>query len=234
MVFDGIDAYYGDSLVLRGVTFRLGEGCLLGMMGRNGAGKSTCMNVAMGLLKPKKGRIELFGTRITGSPPEDIAAAGVALVPQERRVFKSLTVRENLIVAARKPPWAGPYPWTLQRAYEFFPRLEERQNQVSGALSGGEQQMLAIARALMSNPRVLLMDEPSEGLAPQVVAEVISTVNELKSQGLSIVLVEQSPQLIFGIADEAVILNNGRVAVSGRTADLQNQTQNLNEHLGIF
>jgi len=234
MVFEGVDAYYGDSLVLRGVSFRLGEGCLLGMMGRNGAGKSTCMNVAVGLLKPRKGWVELFGTRISGFAPEDIAALGVALVPQERCIFKSLTVQENLTVAARKPPWGRKCPWTLQRAYKFFPRLQERHSQISGALSGGEQQMLAIARALMSNPRVLLMDEPSEGLAPQIVAEVMSTVTELKSQGLSIVLVEQNPQLVFGIADYVVILNNGRVALSASTTDVKGRDQDLSEHLGIF
>jgi branched-chain amino acid transport system ATP-binding protein len=230
----GIDAFYGDSHVLQQVSFALGEARLLGLLGRNGAGKSTCMNVTVGLLPPRAGEIMLFGERVGRLPPERIAARGVALVPQGRRVFKSLTVRENLSVAARKPAAGGAAPWTVETVFAMFPRLAERRSQVAAYLSGGEQQMLAIGRALMNNPRVLLMDEPSEGLAPQVVAEVMATIRKLKESGLSILLVEQSPKLVFDIADDIVIINSGRVAVTSTAADLKRGNVDLRQHLGVF
>jgi branched-chain amino acid transport system ATP-binding protein len=235
LTLSGIDAYYGDSHVLYGVSFALGEARLLGLLGRNGAGKTTCMNVAMGVLPPRGGSVMVYGTEVTGRPPEMIAARGVALVPQGRRIFKSLSVRENLLVAARAPQ-GGPQhaPWSFERVYEAFPHLEERQHQMAGLLSGGEQQMLAIGRALMSNPRVLLMDEPSEGLAPQIVAEVMATIRRLKQEGLSIILVEQNAKLVFDIADDIVILNSGRVVVAGRASELMSQGIDLHQHLGIY
>ncbi len=230
-----IDAFYGDSHVLQKVSFQLGEGRLLGLLGRNGAGKSTCMNVSVGLLPPRAGSVEVFGTPVTRLAPEMIAARGVALVPQGRRIFKSLTVRENLMVAAHKG-FAGDrhVPWTADTVFAMFPRLAERRGQIAGYLSGGEQQMLAIGRALMANPRVLLMDEPSEGLAPQIVAEVMATIRKLKASGLSIVLVEQSPKLVFDIADDIVILNSGRVAVVSSAAALKADGVDLRQHLGVF
>jgi branched-chain amino acid transport system ATP-binding protein len=230
-----VDAFYGDSHVLQKVSFELGEGRLLGLLGRNGAGKSTCMNVSVGLLPPRAGSVEVFGAPVTRLPPETIAMRGVALVPQGRRVFKSLTVRENLIVAARGVlPGTRHAPWTEDTVFAMFPRLAERRTQFAGYLSGGEQQMLAIGRALMSNPRVLLMDEPSEGLAPQIVAEVMATIRRLKESGLSIVLVEQSPKLVFDIADDMVILNSGKVAVTSTAAKLRSDNIDLHQHLGIF
>ena len=234
LALDGVSAYYGDSLVLQEVSFSLGEGRLLGLLGRNGAGKSTCMNVAAGLLSPRNGHLEFFGETVTEIKPEELAHLGVSLVPQERRIFKSLTVYENLAVAARQPPWTHRDPWEFSTVFAAFPRLGERHKQVAGSLSGGEQQMLAIARALMSNPRILLMDEPSEGLAPQIVMEVIDTVSRLKEQGLSIILVEQNPKLVFGIADDIVILNSGRVVLTGTAADLNPKNLDLTEYLGIF
>ena len=229
-----IDAFYGDSHVLHRVSLTLGEGRLLGLLGRNGAGKSTAMNVTVGLLPPRHGVVTLFGSTVTGRAPEAIAARGVALVPQGRRIFRNLTVRENLAVAARKPRGGLPKLWTLATVYALFPRIEERHQQIAGSLSGGEQQMLAIGRALMSNPRVLLMDEPSEGLAPQIVAEVMSTIRRLKEQGLSIVLVEQNAKLVFDVADDIVILNSGRVVVEGSAAELQRHGVDLRQHLGIY
>jgi branched-chain amino acid transport system ATP-binding protein len=221
--------------VLQKVSFELGEGRLLGLLGRNGAGKSTCMNVSMGLLPPRAGSVEVFGSPVTRLPPEMIAARGVALVPQGRRVFKSLTVRENLMVAARGViPGTRHAPWTAETVFAMFPRLAERRAQLAGHLSGGEQQMLAIGRALMGNPRVLLMDEPSEGLAPQIVAEVMTTIRKLKASGLSIVLVEQSPKLVFDIADDVVILNSGQVAVTATAAKLRSDEVDLRQHLGVF
>jgi branched-chain amino acid transport system ATP-binding protein len=229
-----IDAYYGDSHVLQKVSFELGEGRLLGLLGRNGAGKSTCMNVSVGLLPPRTGSVEVFGAPVAKLPPEMIAAQGVALVPQGRRVFRSLTVRENLMVAAHSGFATRHAPWTGDTVFAMFPRLAERRSQLAGHLSGGEQQMLAIGRALMANPRVLLMDEPSEGLAPQIVAEVMATIRKLKESGLSIVLVEQSPKLVFDIADDIVILNSGRVAVVSTAAALKADGVDLRQHLGVF
>jgi branched-chain amino acid transport system ATP-binding protein len=234
LTLSGIDAFYGDSHVLQKVSFQLGEGRLLGLLGRNGAGKSTCMNVSVGLLPPRAGDVEVFGTAVTRLAPEMIAAQGVALVPQGRRVFRSLTVRENLMVAAHAGFATRHAPWTESTVFAMFPRLAERRGQLAGYLSGGEQQMLAIGRALMANPRVLLMDEPSEGLAPQIVAEVMATIRKLKESGLSIVLVEQSPKLVFDIADDIVILNSGRVAVVSTAERLKNDGVDLRQHLGVF
>ena len=231
---NSIDAYYGDSHVLADVSFELGEARMLGLLGRNGAGKSTCMNVTMGLLPPRKGEVMVFGEPVTGLSPEIVAARGVALVPQGRRIFKSLTVRENLMVAARKPDNGKHAPWTADTVFAMFPRLYERHKQIAAHLSGGEQQMLAIGRALMGNPRVLLMDEPSEGLAPQIVAEGMATIRKLKESGLSIVLVEQNPRLVFDVADDIVILNTGHVAVVCTPAQLNKDSVDLQQHLGVF
>jgi branched-chain amino acid transport system ATP-binding protein len=233
---ENVNAYYSDSHVLADVSFELGEARMLGLLGRNGAGKTTCMHATMGLLPPRRGQVRVFGAPVAGLSPEMIAARGVALVPQGRRIFKSLTVRENLIVAARKPE-AGVSkhaPWTEDTVFGIFPRLKERSSQIAAHLSGGEQQMLAIGRALMGNPRVLLMDEPSEGLAPQIVAEVMATIRKLKESGLSIVLVEQNPKLVFDVADDIVILNTGRVAVVSTPAELTKDGVDLRQHLGVF
>jgi len=230
----GIDAYYGDSHVLHNLSFELGEARMLGLLGRNGAGKSTCMNVTVGLLPPRRGMVSLFGTPVTGLSPEMIAARGVALVPQGRRIFRSLTVRENLMVAARKPENGKHSPWNTGTVFAMFPRLDERRNQIAAHLSGGEQQMLAIGRALMGNPRVLLMDEPSEGLAPQIVAEVGRTIARLKAEGLSIVLVEQNIKLTLDLADDVVIVNTGAVAFSGTAEEVRADEKRITQHLGVF
>ena len=229
----GIDAYYGDSHVLHGVSFELNQGRLLGLLGRNGAGKTTSMSVAIGLVPPKRGSVKVFGKEVGGFSPERISAEGVAFVPQGRRIFKSLSVRENLVVAFRKPPGVKNPPWTLERVFETFPRLKERHGQFAGSLSGGEQQMLAIGRALMNNPRVLLMDEPSEGLAPQIVAEVERTIARLKGEGLSIILVEQNIKLTLDIADDVVIMNSGQVAFAGTSAQVRARTDLIEQHLGV-
>ncbi len=234
LVLRDVDAFYGDSHVLHRMSLRLGEGRLLGLLGRNGAGKSTSMSVTVGLLPPRHGTVTVFGSPVTGRAPEAIAAHGVALVPQGRRVFRSLTVRENLMVAARKPRGGAPAAWTFETVTALFPRLRERRHQVAGSLSGGEQQMLAIGRALMSNPRVLLMDEPSEGLAPQLVADVMTTIRRLKAQGLSIVLVEQNAKLVFDVADDIVILNSGRVVIDAPAEELTRGGVDLRQHLGIY
>jgi branched-chain amino acid transport system ATP-binding protein len=235
LAISGVDAYYGDSHVLHGVSFALAEGHLLGLLGRNGAGKTTCMSAIMGFLKPRRGAIKLFGNEIAGLAPESIAHRGIGLVPQGRRVFRSLTVRENLSVAEQRRKRAGDRPaWNFERVYAIFPRLKEREQQLAGSLSGGEQQMLAIGRALMGNPRVLLMDEPSEGLAPQIVAEVGRTIALLKSEGLSIILVEQNIKLTLDLADDVVIINTGRIAFDGCADMVKNDHALVAQQLGVF
>jgi branched-chain amino acid transport system ATP-binding protein len=226
-----VDAYYGDSHVLHGVGFALHPGRLLGLLGRNGAGKTTCMSTIMGFLRPRRGSITLFGEEVAGLVPEAIARKGICLVPQGRRMFRSLTVRENLEVA-RQVRENG--TWTIERVFTLFPRLKERHAQVAGSLSGGEQQMLAIGRALMGNPRVLLMDEPSEGLAPQIVAEVGRTIAQLKAEGLSIVLVEQNIKLTLELADDVVIVNTGAVVFSGTVDEVRTDEKRIAQHLGVF
>ena len=230
----GVDTFYGDSHVLHGVGFRLQPGRLLGLLGRNGAGKTTCMSTIMGFLKPRRGDIRLFGEPVSGLAPEAIARRGICLVPQGRRMFRTLTVRENLMVAAQAPRDHAAAPWSLERVFQLFPRLQERQAQFAGSLSGGEQQMLAIGRALMGNPRVLLMDEPSEGLAPQLVTEVGRTIAQLKAEGLSIVLVEQNIKLTLDLADDVVIINTGRVVFEGRADQIRMEDAMVSQHLGVF
>jgi branched-chain amino acid transport system ATP-binding protein len=198
------------------------------LLGRNGAGKTTCMNSIIGWLRPRKGRVRLFGEPIERLSPEAISRKGVGLVPQGRRVFPTLTVQENLLVSKRGSGWS------LPRIFDLFPRLKERAEQHAGSLSGGEQQMLAIGRALMGNPRVLLMDEPSEGLAPIIVAEVGRTIARLKAEGQSILLVEQNVKLAFELADDVVILNTGRVAFAGKVADVRDDRALITQHLGVF
>jgi branched-chain amino acid transport system ATP-binding protein len=235
LAISGVDAYYGDSHVLHGVSFALAEGHLLGLLGRNGAGKTTCMSAIMGFLKPRRGAIKLFGDEIAGLAPESISHRGIGLVPQGRRVFRSLTVRENLSVAEQRRKRVGNRPaWNFERVYAIFPRLKEREQQLAGSLSGGEQQMLAIGRALMGNPRVLLMDEPSEGLAPQIVAEVGRTIALLKSEGLSIILVEQNIKLTLDLADDVVIINTGRIAFDGCADMVKSDHDLVAQQLGVF
>jgi branched-chain amino acid transport system ATP-binding protein len=230
----GVNALYGDSHVLHDVSFSLKKGRVLALLGRNGAGKTTCMNSVIGFLRPRDGDIRLHGEPIARLSPEVISRRGVGLVPQGRRIFPNLSVYENLIVAQRKPVGEVAKHWTLRDVFDTFPRLGERQQQAAGSLSGGEQQMLAIGRALVSNPRVLLMDEPSEGLAPLIVQEVGETVLKLKAQGFSIVLVEQNTALALRVADDVVILNTGRVVFDGSAAEVRDKPELLHTHLGIF
>src|SRR6201997_208215 len=228
-----VHAFYGDSHILHGVGFSLNEGQVLALLGRNGAGKTTCISTIVGFLTAQEGDIRLFGEAIGGLSPERISRLGIGLVPQGRRIFPSLTVRENLIVA-RQRERAATKPWNVERIFELFPRLQERHAQFAGTLSGGEQQMLAIGRALMGNPRVLLLDEPSEGLAPLIVAEVGRTIRRLKDEGQSIVLVEQNRQLALDVADRAVILNTGRCVFYGETSELVNNEDLITQNLGVY
>ncbi|HEX8010032.1 MAG TPA: ABC transporter ATP-binding protein [Casimicrobiaceae bacterium] len=233
LALSGIDVLYGDSHVLHGVSLTLNAGRVLALLGRNGAGKTTCMHAIVGFLSPRGGEIRLFGEPISRLSPEAISRNGVGFVPQGRRVFGSLSVRENLLVAARSRS-SGPSGWTLERVLELFPPLRQRQLQHAGSLSGGEQQMLAIGRALMGNPRVLLMDEPSEGLAPLIVAEVGRIIARLKQEGQSILLVEQNVKLAFDLADDVALLNTGRIAFAGTVDEVRNDQALVTQHLGVF
>ena len=229
----GVDALYGESHVLHAVSFALDAGRVLALLGRNGAGKTTCMSSIIGFLPPRRGDIRLFGDAIGRLSPEAISRKGVGFVPQGRRIFPKLTVRENLVVSRQSRP-GGRAQWTLERVIDLFPRLKERLEQMAGSLSGGEQQMLAIGRALMGNPRLLLMDEPSEGLAPLIVAEVKRTLLRLKEEGHSILLVEQNVKLALDLADEVVILNTGRVAFNGSAGEVRSDRALITQHLGVF
>jgi branched-chain amino acid transport system ATP-binding protein len=228
-----VHTFYGDSHILHGVGFSLRKGCVLALLGRNGAGKTTCISTIVGFLTPQDGEIRLFGETIGGLSPERISRLGIGLVPQGRRIFPSLTVRENLIVARQRESRAEE-PWNIERIFELFPSLRERHAQFAGTLSGGEQQMLAIGRALMGNPRVLLMDEPSEGLAPLIVAEVGRTIRRLKEEGQSIVLVEQNRQLALEVADQAVILNTGRCVFAGEAREILSNEDLVTQNLGVY
>ena len=229
----GVDALYGESHVLHAVSFALDAGRVLALLGRNGAGKTTCMSSIIGFLPPRRGDIRLYGDAIGRLSPEAISRKGVGFVPQGRRIFPKLTVRENLVVSRQSRP-GGRALWTLERVIDLFPRLKDRLEQMAGSLSGGEQQMLAIGRALMGNPRLLLMDEPSEGLAPLIVAEVKRTLLRLKEEGHSILLVEQNVKLALDLADEVVILNTGRVAFNGSAGQVRDDRALITQHLGVF
>jgi branched-chain amino acid transport system ATP-binding protein len=228
-----VHAFYGDSHILHGVSFSLQPGGVLALLGRNGAGKTTCISTIIGFLKPRGGEIRLFGESIEGLSPERISQLGIGLVPQGRRIFPSLTVRENLAVAQQRESTTGK-PWNVERIYAMFPSLRERHAQFAGTLSGGELQMLAIGRALMGNPRVLLLDEPSEGLAPLIVAEVGRTIRRLKEEGQSIVLVEQNLKLALDVADQAVILNTGRCVFAGSANEILDNEELIAQNLGVF
>src|SRR6266849_2551639 len=205
---EGIHTYYGESHILQGVSLDVHAGELVALLGRNGAGKTTTISSIIGFNRPRAGKVVLNGRDVTGQPPYAIATAGVGLVPQGRRIFAPLTVKENLVFAETRKG-----RWTLARVYELFPRLEERQHNRGNSLSGGEQQMLAIGRALLMNPGLLLMDEPSEGLAPLVVREIGRIIGELKESGIAILLAEQNLAMALSVADRCYVLNKGQVVV---------------------
>jgi branched-chain amino acid transport system ATP-binding protein len=234
LTISGLNAFYGESHVLHDLSFSVKKGQVLGLLGRNGAGKTTCISAIMGLVKARATRVDLFGQSISGLSPEAISLRGIGLVPQGRRIFPSLTVYENLTVAARRGHAENNSGWGLEQVYATFPRLSERQRQLAGSLSGGEQQMLAICRALMTNPRLILFDEPSEGLAPQIVAEVAMVLKRLRDSGLSIVLVEQNIKLALDIADEVVVLNTGYIAHAGGVDSLRSNDRLAEQLLGVY
>jgi branched-chain amino acid transport system ATP-binding protein len=213
---ENINAYYGDSHILHGVSLAVREGEVVCLLGRNGAGKTTTILTIMGYLKPRPGRVLYRGRDIASLPPYKVARLGFGFVPQERGIFPSLTVRENLTVFARGAGQDNsPGRWTLERVFELFPILRERRRQAGGTLSGGEQQMLTIARTLMGNPDVLLLDEPSEGLAPLVIQMLGQQLGRLKASGLTIVLAEQNVRFVSDLGDRVYILEKGMVRYQG-------------------
>ena len=225
---EGVHTYYGDSHVLQGVSLRVDPGEVLAILGRNGMGKTTLIRTIVGFTPPREGRVLYEGTDITRLPPFRMVALGMALVPQGRRVFPSLSVRENLDVARR-----GEGRWSLEQVYALFPRLRDRAGNRANKLSGGEQQMLAIGRALMSNPYLLLMDEPTEGLAPLLVREVGRVITELKRSGLSILLVEQNLALALSVADRVHVLSRGQIVHTGTPAELMGNDDVKTRYLGV-
>jgi branched-chain amino acid transport system ATP-binding protein len=228
-----VNALYGDSHVLHDVSFSVKPGRVLALLGRNGAGKTTCMNTIIGFLRPRSGDIRLHGERIAGLSPEVISRRGVGLVPQGRRIFSSLSVYENLRVAQRKPAGLVAQAWTFDDVFATFPRLGERRRQAAGSLSGGEQQMLAIARGLMSQPKLLLLDEPSLGLAPLVVNSIFGVVNDLRSRDIPILLVEQNVKAALKIADRAYIMETGKMVKQGRAEELLGDDEVRKRYLGM-
>ena len=212
---EALVAGYGDTVILHGISLQVGAGDSLALLGRNGVGKTTLMMSLMGLTTMRGGRIALGGADISKLPTDARAKAGIGFVPQERQIFKSLTVQENLQVAA------APGPWNLETVYALFPRLQERRANYGDRLSGGEQQMLAIGRALMGNPRLLLLDEPFEGLAPVIVDQLYAAIEKLKAQsGMGIVLVEQHAEVALELTERALVLDRGQPVWQGRSADL--------------
>ena len=224
-----IHTYYGGSHVLQGISLRMERGQIVGILGRNGMGKTTLIRSIIGFTPPRRGQVLFKSRDITAWPSNRVVAFGLGLVPQGRRVFPSLSVLENLAVAARN----NGGPWTVERVLDLFPRLRERGAHRAGKLSGGEQQMLAIARALTTNPELLLMDEPTEGLAPLLVREVGRTIENLKSQGLSILLVEQNLPLALRVADHVHVLSRGRVVHSSAPDALWRNEEIKSRYLGL-
>jgi branched-chain amino acid transport system ATP-binding protein len=224
---EGIHTYYGESHVLHGVSLRVGAGEAVAILGRNGAGKTTTIRSIAGFTPPREGRITLDGRAVQGWPAHRIARAGLALVPQGRRIFAPLSVRENLVLGARGTGWA------LDRVFALFPRLRERADQAGGTLSGGEQQMLAIGRALLTNGRMLLLDEPSEGLAPIVVREIGRILADLKGERLSILLVEQNYHLARRVADRVYVMSKGQIVYEGSPQSLERDEEVKRRYLGV-
>lgn len=228
---NNVHAYYGDSHVLHGISLRVAEGEVVGLLGRNGAGKTTTLLTIMGYARCREGTIAYKGERLDGLHPYRIARRGIGFVPQERRIFPSLSVRENLTVGERR---AGRGRWRLNDIFEIFPNLGARQKNLGCHLSGGEQQMLAIARALMLDPSVLLLDEPSEGLAPMIVEKIVQVLRDVKGTGLPILLVEQNLHTALKLADRHYILSKGEICYQGSSIELEADGAVKRQYLGVY
>ena len=225
-----VHTYYGESYILQGISLQVGEGSVVALLGRNGMGKTTTIRSIIGFTPPRRGEIRFKGLNIVGMTSNRIAQAGIGLVPQGRRIFASLTVAENLTMAARRGRSGS---WTLEKVYSLFPILKERAKSRGNLLSGGEQQMLTIARALMTNPELILMDEPSEGLAPVIVEEIGKIMRGLRERGFSILLVEQHLSMALGIAEYAYIISGGKIVHESTSEDLRNNEEVKAKYLGV-
>lgn len=223
-----LQSFYGKSHILQGVSLELGEGEIVTLLGRNGAGKSTTLKSAVGALTPRSGRVELSGRDVTGQPAHRIASAGLSLVPEDRGIFQLLTVEENLRIAVRRGS-----PWVMSDIYRIFPRLEERRRNGGGKLSGGEQQMLSIARALLGGPKVLMLDEPVEGLAPIIVEEIVDQIRLIRDAGVPILLVEQNLAVCRALADRHYILEMGRIVHVADAAGFASDPATIDRYLGV-
>jgi len=229
---EGLHTYYGASHILHGVDFRVGSGETVGLLGRNGMGKTTLLRSLMGLVRPQRGHVRLRGADVTRARPHTIARGGVAYVPEGRGIFPTLSVREHLLMVAR-PGLDGRRDWTFERILETFPRLAERLDHGGGNLSGGEQQMLTIGRALATNPDLLILDEATEGLAPLVMQEIWSVIRQIRAGGVAVVIVDKNYREVGGIADRIVVLVKGCVAFAGASATLREQPELVRQHLGV-
>ena len=210
LTVQGIDVFYGASKILFGVDLEIGRGRTLALLGRNGAGKSTTLKAIAGIAKPRKGSVRLGATELAGARPDVIARAGIGYVPEDRQVFPMHSVEDNLLIGAKRGP-DGQDAWTLEKVYEAFPILAQMKERRAGLMSGGEQQMLTIARTLMGNPEVLLLDEPSEGLAPIIVQSIAALIRTLRAMGVTIVLAEQNMHFCLGISEDAVVIDKGHI-----------------------
>jgi branched-chain amino acid transport system ATP-binding protein len=228
----GLQTYYGASHILRGVDFHVDRGETIGLMGRNGMGKSTLLKTLMGLVQPRAGTVEVKGRNMVGRPSYEVAQMGVAYVPEGRGIFANLSVRENLVMAARAGA-QGRRDWTYERVLDTFPRLKERLNHGGQQLSGGEQQMLTIGRALMTNPDVLILDEATEGLAPLIAREIWRICGLIRESGISSIIVDKAWKQVTQVTDRNVILVKGEVVFEGSSAELQSQPRLLEQHLGV-
>jgi branched-chain amino acid transport system ATP-binding protein len=225
----GLNSYYGDSHILFDVCLRVNAHEVVALLGRNGAGKSTTLKSLMGLVKPRSGSIVLNGKEMAGQAAHAIARCGMQLVPEDRRIFGGLTVEENLVLAC----FSAPNPWPLDRIYDIFPRLKERRSSRGGDLSGGEQQMLSIARALVRDPKLILLDEPFEGLAPVIVRDLMEVCGKLVDAGQTMVLVEQNLAATLALAQRAYIINNGHIVHEGPASEIRSNPEVLRRHLGV-
>jgi branched-chain amino acid transport system ATP-binding protein len=232
LVLDKVNTYYGKAHILHGLSFSIGKGEVVALLGRNGAGKTTTMRSIMQLVRPASGTVRLEGVDITRWPTHKVARAGLGYVPEERRIFADLSVMENLEVG-RQPHRDGYPDWTVEHMFELFPNLAERRGNRGKQLSGGEQQMLTIARTLMGNPKLLLLDEPSEGIAPVIVEQMAETLLEIKAKGLTVLLSEQNLHFAHIVADRAVIIESGSAVFDGSFAELESHPEIRDQYLSV-
>jgi branched-chain amino acid transport system ATP-binding protein len=227
-----LHTYYGASHILHGISFAIAKGETVSLMGRNGMGKTTLLRSLLGLTPPRRGTVKIFGRDMTGAPPQKIVQRGIAFVPENRGIFPNLTVRENLIMAARSGP-GGRMEWDLNRVLDTFPRLAQRLSNMGNHLSGGEQQMLTVGRALMTNPDLILLDEATEGLAPLIRKEIWSVIRQVKESGIAAVIVDKDMKALLNVCDRNIILSKGKIVYEGTSTDLAANPEIHQQHLGV-